>query len=431
MTQTTSEQIEFLCNREHPDYRAVKPERVQAMQAMTMPVSSAGGFSCGDPISRGRHIPPAEQELILAKAATYMDELSAKPPEEIEALYKQAYLSDWLADKLTLEQAAAVIAAKIFPDDGYAWTVDQRNECEEDYRIWIKKLILSGSVPFVNPHTKQDFDHKRLSKDRFPSDGLLKRSNLYRCLDSDHAKKGYFPAPPAPAPRVSKAPPPITPLTLSSYPSAPAPAIAPKFDKPDWSRWSKMDRTYLWEAACLAANIDPPRPHGHEIGHLFELKRFPDAFFEVWEAVNRDAFFSKFEMVGTCGRMLHTINLDGFASWALEKGFEVAPEFKVIAARFKPSDVNTETRVAQPAVESTTTRNKLRTNSLDVPIKKAMQQADSRNTGAVYLKLKEMALNEEPPFTGQLSGADLCYTKDSNEAATLTKDALAKRIKKL
>lgn len=352
MALTTAEQIEFLCNREYPDYQAVKPERVQALLAMTMP-----GAGSGNPCSRGRPIPPEEQKQILEDAAAFTEELLSKPPEVVDALYGQARLSDWQADKLTLDQAAAIIAAKIFPDDGYAWTVDQRKKCEVDYRISIKELILRGSVPFVNPHTKQDFIHTRLSQDQFPSDGLLKVSNLYRCLMTDHEKKGYFPAPPA---RVSKAPPPITPIDMRGFLSAAATVSPPKFDKPNWARWSKLDRAHLWEASCLAADMEPPRPRGGEIGHLFELEGFPPSFFEVWEALNRDAFFSTFEKVGTCGRMLHTINLDGFAHWAMEKGFHIAPEMREIAARFgrkvQATAATTEDTKAAPQVAAVARR---------------------------------------------------------------------------
>ena len=326
MYLSKARQIDFLCNREYPDYESVRPERVAARAAMTMP-----GVDDGVTLSRGRCILPDEQKSILLEVAVFQRELELKPSEEIERIYSEAVLKDWRAQKLTLDEAANVIAAKIFPDDGYPWTIDQRAACEEHYGCWIKGLILCGGVPFVNPHTKQDFDHARLSKDHFPPDGLIRIEDLHRCMMKEHVTKGYFPPPPA---RISKAPRPITPINLSGAPSAPAPSYVQKFDKPDWARWSKLDRVHLWEASCLAANIAPPRPHGCEIGHLFELKDFPHAFFEVWEAVNRDAYFSKFEEVGTCGRMLHTINLDGFAHWAIEKGFPVAPELRDIAARF-------------------------------------------------------------------------------------------------
>jgi hypothetical protein len=74
-------------------------------------------------------------------------------------------------------------------------------------------------------------------------------------------------------------------------------------------------------------------------------------------------------------------------------------------------------------------RHKLRTNLLDVPIQKAIRQANSFDTAAVYSELKDMALAGEKPFTGVFIGSAICYTNDNNEVAKLTKNALAKRIK--
>lgn len=76
------------------------------------------------------------------------------------------------------------------------------------------------------------------------------------------------------------------------------------------------------------------------------------------------------------------------------------------------------------------TRHRLRTNSLDVPIKKAITEADSFQTGAVYLQLREMALSGELPFSGEIENGALCYTNDAGKPDKLTKNALGKRLKK-
>jgi hypothetical protein len=76
-----------------------------------------------------------------------------------------------------------------------------------------------------------------------------------------------------------------------------------------------------------------------------------------------------------------------------------------------------------------TIKNKLRTNSLDVAIKKAIQQAESLDTGAVYLKLRELALSGEVPFSGVVEGNALRYTDDKNQSAKLSKPNLGKRLK--
>lgn len=77
------------------------------------------------------------------------------------------------------------------------------------------------------------------------------------------------------------------------------------------------------------------------------------------------------------------------------------------------------------------TVHKLRQNSLDAPIRKAMENAKSRSVGTVFVHLRELALNGEIPFTGAFEGAAICYTNDDGEPAKLSKDALRKRIENL
>jgi hypothetical protein len=82
-----------------------------------------------------------------------------------------------------------------------------------------------------------------------------------------------------------------------------------------------------------------------------------------------------------------------------------------------------------PSTEGPAIRHKLRINSLDAPIKKAIENAGCLSTGAVYVELRQLALAENLPFTGEVEGDSLCYTKDDNKPAKLTKNALGKRLK--
>lgn len=75
-------------------------------------------------------------------------------------------------------------------------------------------------------------------------------------------------------------------------------------------------------------------------------------------------------------------------------------------------------------------RHKLRANSLDVPVERAIKLAGSLKTGAVWLELRKLAMDEEKPFTGEVDGDSLCYTTDDNTIAKLTKDSLRKRLNK-
>jgi hypothetical protein len=85
--------------------------------------------------------------------------------------------------------------------------------------------------------------------------------------------------------------------------------------------------------------------------------------------------------------------------------------------------------VEKPSTVPTIT-NKLRRNSLDPVIDKAISIAGSTELAAVYLALKELALAETKPFTGALEGDAMCYTDDENNPDKLTKDALGKRLKR-
>jgi len=84
---------------------------------------------------------------------------------------------------------------------------------------------------------------------------------------------------------------------------------------------------------------------------------------------------------------------------------------------------------SQLRTEANPVRHKLRTNSLDAPIQKAITLAGNLSTAAVFLQLKNLALENEPPFTGQVEGDALCYTNDDNKSDKLTKNALDHRLR--
>jgi hypothetical protein len=83
-----------------------------------------------------------------------------------------------------------------------------------------------------------------------------------------------------------------------------------------------------------------------------------------------------------------------------------------------------------PPVLATSTTYKIRTNSLDVAIEKAIAKAGGLGRAAVYLELRELALSGELPFTGAIEGDALCYTNDKNEPDRLTKNGLGGRLQR-
>ncbi|NMM27213.1 MAG: hypothetical protein HHJ12_07960 [Glaciimonas sp.] len=95
-----------------------------------------------------------------------------------------------------------------------------------------------------------------------------------------------------------------------------------------------------------------------------------------------------------------------------------------------PPGVSADTRlVSKPQADGKTTKHKLRTNSLDVPIDKAIGQANSLKTAAVFLKLKELAISGELPFTGLVDGDALCYTNKHDKPDKLTWNGLDHRLR--
>ena len=73
---------------------------------------------------------------------------------------------------------------------------------------------------------------------------------------------------------------------------------------------------------------------------------------------------------------------------------------------------------------------KERRNSLDHLIDEAIKLVGNLENSDVFPALKEMALNERRPFTGEVEGNSLCYTNDNDLPAKLTKEALGKRLKR-
>jgi hypothetical protein len=115
------------------------------------------------------------------------------------------------------------------------------------------------------------------------------------------------------------------------------PSIEYKFEKPDWDRWRRIDRTLLWKAACLVADIEPPEKKAREIWYEEQLKTFPASFHGVWEAVNGDERLSRLEVINISGRMEHNTSIGWFANWALEKGFPLHDELRERARQFTQS----------------------------------------------------------------------------------------------
>lgn len=90
--------------------------------------------------------------------------------------------------------------------------------------------------------------------------------------------------------------------------------------------------------------------------------------------------------------------------------------------------------VAIEAVEATASSGRIHRpvgraeNILALPIRRAIEQAGVEAVSAVYVALRELALQGTSPFTGLADEDGLHYTDDRNKPAVLTKNALRKRL---
>ncbi|NHZ35335.1 hypothetical protein [Massilia rubra] len=246
---------------------------------------------------------------------------------------------------------------------------------------------------------------------------------------SEQDRLAKFAQAPVP-PRRSITPPPPPPTRLDTSRGPVVGPIKYEITLPDWTRWSRLDIVRLWEASCLLADIEPPLADGAVIWAEYQTVGLSPAFHEAWEIINADSTFSKLEILPYSGRMLWNVDLAGFADWAIGKGFNVPAGLRMIAARRSVKlAVGRAPEAGTQAPQPAPLTHKLRINSLDAPIDKAIGLAGSHKTAAVFLELRALALNEEKPFTGIIEGDSLCYTTDDGRPDGLTKNALEHRLR--
>ena len=255
MILTKQQRIEYLCEQEIPDYAFVKPGRELSLVALSLGKSP-------------RRIDADDKARIMAAADALRADLSVKTDAEISTIFDDAKAKEWRGKHLTIVEAAQTIADKLFPVDPYEWTLGQRADCAASYQAHLKTFVLRNGVAFISPHDQKPFDLSRLSAVNFPADGLIRAADLHLCLRGSDPNNGHFPVPPKP---VSKAPPPITPLTLTSsrsysrreMESAPdeqlpltAPALAPSL-----AAWEAKD---LWSAGQFAILLCGAEPENRK-----------------------------------------------------------------------------------------------------------------------------------------------------------------------
>lgn len=219
-----------------------------------------------------------------------------------------------------------------------------------------------------------------------------------------------------------------------------------KSNLPDWNYWRHIPKVEPWEACALALNIDPNSLSlatdgmGASGSGIVTYRGFPnneaaDRFSKLLHLLNAN----QFERQHFTENFAMGVRLTEFVAWC-------APVVRDLTGRDIPSELTALAKAAPqaapleeaaPAVKVKGTKpapvtqvNKLRRDILDPAIDKAIKNAGNMEPADVYLKLKELAKDEEPPFSGLFEGDALCYTNTNDEPARLTKEALGKRLER-
>ncbi|RQR95309.1 hypothetical protein DIE04_17305 [Burkholderia sp. Bp8994] len=197
-------------------------------------------------------------------------------------------------------------------------------------------------------------------------------------------------------------------------------------------------------AAMHAHGVEWPIESFDDFGKLEDLKAVPTLIHEMkfmWESGNHPprtapAYFIEWAQrkgfkVPWLASARH-LNLIDFPennesrATANDSAFDTTPARPTDA----PQSAGAATSVAATSTAATKYIIKARRNVLDPLIDRAIETAESDDPNAVFPVLRKMALAEDGPFTGIVDGGKLDYTGDDNVQKSLTKEALAARLKR-
>lgn len=197
----------------------------------------------------------------------------------------------------------------------------------------------------------------------------------------------------------------------------------------DVMRWGSQEAWEAIDAAFILAGVEPqPDP----------AAAMPSRSLVILDAIKSALIVERLKPVRVTASQCFFLAAE-LVSWANEKSFPLAPGLaeRVAATAAAYVAAHAVNKQCAPTANPGATRasmlpavkHKLRTNSLDAPIDKAIARAASSNTGPVFLQLRALALEEEKPFTGAVNGDALCYTTDDGKPGLFTKNALEHRLR--
>lgn len=161
-------------------------------------------------------------------------------------------------------------------------------------------------------------------------------------------------------PRLSKAPPPITPAAgFKAY--GVTTRIAPPANTLDWREWINTPKVEVWQACALSLNIDPHSLKQRD-GYMsesggspyFKDYSFPSIAIREECNLRRRVLIAnlrddpkKFSLRSSTASGYSEVRLSEFAAWALSIGWDIPAELAAMA-KMPAVDANTHETAAQP-----------------------------------------------------------------------------------
>lgn len=162
---------------------------------------------------------------------------------------------------------------------------------------------------------------------------------------------------------------------------------------------------------------------GHDTGKLSDLLLEAiesgdlPARIERWEVVD----YENGNYLGAINPMATAVQRTDLDVWCQRLGLATISKVATAGETSATSSVTADMTRAKAK--------KARQNFLDAPIDRAIKTAGSDVAAAVFLALKNMALEGKDPFTGEISKAGgLYYTNEGNALDELTLERLSSRL---
>ena len=135
------------------------------------------------------------------------------------------------------------------------------------------------------------------------------------------------------------------------------------------------------------------------------------------------------------GEMLAKLDGGDLAAEAYRKGV-IAEEEE--AGRQRAIDKANDSRqraiaaheVTLPPLATVPLPKKQRSDAIDGVLRKAIKEVGNLDTSSIFTTMRNYAMEEIPPFSGAIDGADLVYTDNKNKSVKLTRNAVDKRLKR-